>query len=258
MSVCNLRFRGQLLTPRRFFKPPTKNVSVDVVLSVALLSHKYEVQHLRRRSILHIEQNYSMDMDTFIPRSLGTSDGQSPWFLGLETLLNIIVTATYINALWVLPAAYYHCSNATPSHTWRDTSSWNSSQCAIALRNVLAGAINLEIMDVAYDDLLGTPPCSECLHPTKCALHKIASAQEVRLSITQRNPAGRKAHTLIYWWHRKWMKEKHCKGLCAPCSSACMSAYESARGDYWDKIPSAFNLPSWEELKSLRETNFSE
>ena len=259
MSVGNLRFRDQL-TPRRFFEPPPKNVAVDVVLSVALLSHKYEVQHLRRRSILHIEHNHSMDMDTFVSRWLGTRKG--PWFVqgfvGLETLLNIIVTATYIDALWVLPAAYYYCSDATPSHTLRETSSWNSSQSAIVLRNILAGKINLEIMDVAYDDLLGTPPCSECLHREKCASHKLAAAQKVRLSITQRKPAGRKSHTLARWWDRKWLKNKHCKGLCAPCSSACMSAYESARGDYWDKIPSAFNLPSWEELKSLRETNFSE
>ena len=136
MSVDNLRFRGQL-TPKRFFEPPPKNVPVDVVLSVALLSHKYEVQHLRRRSILHIEQNYSMDMDTFIPRWMGT--GQGPWPTGLETLLDIIVAATYINALWVLPAAYYHCSEVTPSHTLRDTSSWNNCKCAIVLRNVLAG-----------------------------------------------------------------------------------------------------------------------
>ena len=189
------------------------------------------------------------------PRWVGT--GQGTWFPHLETLLNIIVTATYINALWVLPAAYYHCSDVTPSHMLRDTSSWNSSQFAIVLRNVLAGTINLEMMDVAYDDLLGTPPCSECLHREKCALHKLASVQEVRLAITQREQPSRKAHTLGYWWYRKWMK-KHCKGLCASCSSACMSAYESARGDYWDKIPSAFNLPNWEELKSLRESKFSE
>ncbi|EDR01508.1 uncharacterized protein LACBIDRAFT_310797 [Laccaria bicolor S238N-H82] len=238
-----------------FFEPPPKDVPVDVVLSVALLSHKYEVQHLRHRSILHIERNYPMDMDAFIFRWRGARAGQGPWFLGLETLLNIIVTATYINALWVLPAVYYHCSNVTPSHTLRDTSSWNSSQRAIVLRNVLAGTINLEIMDVTYDDLLGTAPCPECLHREKCALDKLARAQEGRLSITQRKPAGRKAHTLAYWWNRKWLKEVYCKGLCTPCSSACMSAYESARGDYWDRIPSAFNLPSWKELKSLRETD---
>ena len=201
-----------------------------------------------------------MDMDTFVSRWLGTRKG--PWFVqgfvGLETLLNIIVTAININALWVLPAAYYHCSTLTPSHTLRDTSSWNSSQCAIVLRNLLAGKINLDIMDMAYDDLLGTPPCPECLHREKCALHKFASARDARLSMTDRKHPGKKTHTLGLWWNRKWLKSIHCQGLCAPCSSACKSAYESARGDYWDKIPSAFNLPSREELKSLREASFSE
>ena len=198
-----------------------------------------------------------MDMDTCIPRRLSLL-GQSSWFQDLKTLLDIIVTATYINALWVLPAAYYYCSNERASHTLRDTSSWNNSQSAIVLRNVLAGKINLEIMDVAYHDLLGIPPCSECLHRENCALYKLVTGQGYRQLITQRKSAGSGAHTLKLWWDRMWLKETHCKGMCAPCSSACMSAYESVRGDYWDKIPSAFNLPSWEELKSLRETNFGE
>jgi hypothetical protein len=257
VSGGNLEFGGQL-TPRRFFEPPPKDVPVDVVLSVAQLSHKYEVQHLRRRSILHIERNFSMEMDTFVPCWWGTCDEQGLWFLGLEKLLNIIVIATYINALWVLPAAYYLCSEETPSHTLRDASFWNSSQCATVLRNVLAGKINLDVMDVAYEDLIGTSPCSGCIHREQCALTTLATARLVRSLITQTKGAGRKPHTLSFWWKRSWLKKEHCKELCAPCSSASMSAYESARGDYWDKIPSAFNLPSWKELKTLRETNFRE
>ncbi|KIK06084.1 hypothetical protein K443DRAFT_3389 [Laccaria amethystina LaAM-08-1] len=239
-----------------FFEPPPKDVPVGVVLSVARLSFKYEVQHLHRRSILHIERNYPIDMDTCMSH-WRTTEGQS-WFCCFETLLNIIVTATYINASWVLPAAYYYCSSAVPSHTLRDTSLWNNSQRAIVLRNILAGKINLEIMDVAYENLIGTSPCSGCIQREKCALATLAAVRRFWSSITQREPAGTKMHTLTYWWDRKLLKKRHCKELCDPCSSACMSAYESARGDYWDKIPSAFNLPSWKELKSLRETNFSE
>ena len=240
------------LTPKRSFEPPPKNVPADVILSVALLGHKYEVQHLRRRSILHIERNYSMDMDTFMSRR---TRNKGLWFRNFETLLRIIVTATYINALWVLPAAYYLCSDATPSHLLRDTSSWNSSHRAAVLRNVLAGKINLEFMDVAFEDLIGTPPCSGCICREQCALSKLAALRDVRSLFTRAGP-DRKPHTLGRWWHRHYLKVELCKGLCAPCSSACMSAYESARGDYWDKIPSAFNLPSWKELKSLRETTF--
>ena len=165
----------------------------------------------RSQLLLGCERNYPMDMDTSISRERGTRDGQGPWFLRLdqkrysrlETLLNIIVTATYIKALWVLSAVFYHCSNMTPRHSLRDTSSWDSSQRATILRNVLAGTINLEIMDVVYDDLLGIHPCPECLHREKCALDKLVIAQEGRLSIIQRKPAGRKAHTLAYWWNRK-------------------------------------------------------
>jgi len=197
-----------------------------------------------------------MDMDTFVPRYRGTGDGQGPWFLGLETLLDVIAAATYINALWVLPAAYYYCSNGTMSNTLRDTSSWNTSQRATVLRNVLVGKINLELMDVAFEDLIATSPCSGCIRREQCALSTLAAVRGVRSLISQGKPAGWKHHTLEFWWSRKGM-ETLCKELCAPCSSACMSAYESARGDYWDKIPSAFNLPSWKELKSLREATFS-
>jgi hypothetical protein len=256
VSVGNLGFCGQL-TPRRFFEPPPKNVPVELVLCVARVSHKYEVQHLRRLSILHIERTYSMDMDTFVSHWRSAPD-EDLWFYGSHTLHNIIVTATYINALWVLPAAYYYFSDTASSYTLRDTPAWNRSQHAIVLRNVLVGKMNLETMDVAFEDLIGTSPCSDCTQREQCALATLAAARRVRSLITQRKLAVENSHTLMCWWDRKWLKRKHCKELCAPCSSACMSAYESARGDYWDKIPSAFNLPSWKELKSLRETNFRE
>jgi len=196
-----------------------------------------------------------MDMDTFLSRVRGANE--CSWFHGLETWLDIIITATDINALWVLPAAYYLCSDATPSHLLRDTSSWNSSHRAAVLRNVLAGKINLEIMDMAFQDLIGTSPCSGCIRREQCALVTLAAVRRFSSLITPTKIAGTKLHTLIFWSDRKSLKV-YCKGLCVPCTSACMSAYESARGDYWDKIPSAFNLPSWKELKSLREATFSE
>jgi len=105
--------------------------------------------------------------------------------------------------------------------------------------------------------LIATSPCSGCIGREQCALSTLAAVRRVRSLISQGKPAGWKHHTLEFWWSRKGM-ETLCRELCAPCSSACMSAYESARGDYWDKIPSAFNLPSWKELKSLREATFSE
>ena len=190
--------------------------------------------------------------------TLGSRCREGPqWFLGLEMLLDIIAIATHINALWVLPAAYYICSDLMPSHTLRDTPSWNDSRRATVLRNVLAGKINLEIMDVAFEDFIGTSPCSGCIHREQCGLTTLATARRLRSLITQRKSEGIKRHTLKFWRSRSWL-EKQCKELCEPCSSACMSAYESTRGDYWDKIPLAFNLPGWEELKLLRETAFSE
>lgn len=237
-----------------FFEPPPKDIPVDVVLSVARLSHKYEIQYLRRRAILHIEQNYPIDMNTYIYRSNGAQTCKSPWFLGLETMLNIIVTATTVNAPWVLPAVYYHCADTTPSHTFRHSPSWNNPQMMPVLRNVLAGKVELEIMDVAYEELLGAPPSSECRNRERCTLRKLSVARGCRLSTTQDKQSGRKLHTLGFWRNKKW-KEEQSKDLCAPCSLACMNAYESARGDYWEKIPSAFCLPSWKELKSLQETD---
>jgi len=59
-----------------------------------------------------MERNFPLDMDAFVPISL-SDPTSNPWSRGLETLVNIIITAIHINALWVLPAAYYYCTEMT-------------------------------------------------------------------------------------------------------------------------------------------------
>jgi hypothetical protein len=203
-----------------------------------------------------MERNFPLDMDAFVPRCLDADLSENSWFRGLETMVNIIITAIHINALWVLPAAYYYCTEMTLPRTFRNSPSWNDPDRVAILREILTGKINLDIMDVAYVDFLASPPCSGCLSRASCALHLLRLARGLPSWLTPaKKGAGPKYHTLGHWWNRKWLKEQHCGGLCTPCASACISAYESARDDYWDKIPSAFNLPSWKELRSLRETD---
>lgn len=46
--------------------------------------------------------------------------------------------------------------------------------------------------------------------------------------------------------------------LCAACRVAGQTEYDTARQTVWDQLPSIFNLPSWEELKSARDADLIE
>jgi hypothetical protein len=39
--------------------------------------------------------------------------------------------------------------------------------------------------------------------------------------------------------------------LCKPCLDSLIVAYEKARQELWDDLPSYFGLPPWEELKDF-------
>ena len=39
--------------------------------------------------------------------------------------------------------------------------------------------------------------------------------------------------------------------LCKPCIESLAAAYEKAREELWDRLPSFFGLPPWEELKDF-------
>ena len=39
--------------------------------------------------------------------------------------------------------------------------------------------------------------------------------------------------------------------LCKPCLDSLIVAYEKARQELWDDLPSFFGLPPWEELKDF-------
>ncbi|KAJ7840787.1 hypothetical protein B0H13DRAFT_147005 [Mycena leptocephala] len=66
------------------------------------MSHKYEVDSLRKRALIHLSSRHPMTLDTW--EDVVT---QSSWSSSDSHFLETIILARQISALWILPAAFY-------------------------------------------------------------------------------------------------------------------------------------------------------
>ncbi|KAJ6580485.1 hypothetical protein DFH09DRAFT_1440908 [Mycena vulgaris] len=89
-----------------YFMPAQAPVRLDAVVGILRLSYKYEISHLCRRALNHLSVRYYF---TSIERYRARSrldhiicDDSQP----IKSLARVIIAATEVGALWLLPIAY--------------------------------------------------------------------------------------------------------------------------------------------------------
>ncbi|KAF8956208.1 hypothetical protein BDZ97DRAFT_1671975 [Flammula alnicola] len=91
-----------------FFEPPPCTSQFDVVIAIALLSHKYDVPFLHRRSLDHLETVYPTTLSNY--DSISTRSSFRPQNLNINDNIRAIQTLIQIGAKWMMPAACYTLS----------------------------------------------------------------------------------------------------------------------------------------------------
>ncbi|KAJ7204227.1 hypothetical protein C8J57DRAFT_1407344 [Mycena rebaudengoi] len=85
----------------KFFQPYPLNMPLLVVLDVLRLSHKYQVDTLFKRALLHLSEAVSTSLDSYRKRR-GTKRLISP-----KASIEVVKVAREVSADWVLPFALY-------------------------------------------------------------------------------------------------------------------------------------------------------
>ncbi|KAF7297799.1 BTB domain-containing protein [Mycena kentingensis (nom. inval.)] len=89
-------------------------------------------------------------------------------------------------------------------------------------------------------------PCDGCEDPEAC------EEERKTLALAWATDAFTVAHILDSWDHdTDWQNSKTQKGLCDPCLTQGREIHQSARAEWWIKLPSYFDLPPWEELLKM-------
>jgi hypothetical protein len=84
--------------------PPPSTVDFDVVLGILRLSHKYDVNYLYKRALMHLETVYPVDYNIYATLPMHAQPHQQQ-LLGFH--LKAIPVLAEVDAAWLLPGAYY-------------------------------------------------------------------------------------------------------------------------------------------------------
>ncbi|KAK6997484.1 BTB domain-containing protein [Favolaschia claudopus] len=207
-----------------FFEPPPVRVKFSAVINVMSLAHKYNVRYLFRRALAHLDWILPLDLNKFMDFYSGA----------------------------VLEAADIHVEFTDDADHLLDN--WETihmkalrAASAVGASWILPGLYYIIACNPQFRVKLGT---------------EFLNIHEERVFMTAQLELLR-AHTSSYGGLRL-LPSLSCvspdvdRDLCIPCGDLAEGIYDGVQKMLWDRLPSLFGLPSWEELKEVRQTVMEE
>ncbi|KAJ6567043.1 hypothetical protein B0H19DRAFT_717201 [Mycena capillaripes] len=240
-----------------FFMPFPAQTDFDTIVGCLRLSHKYGVDYLRRRALVHFSSAYPTTLslfDSMVAASYG--DGENPgwsWEVPPDPAFRIraIQLAREVEATWILPKALYTLSVAFSDlgtaifngAVYKNVPTHLSSQDQVAFLN----GHDIQRNATAVDGLgfLSSPfDIMGCVHPSRCHSERLAVIESNREIIRVRP-----SRLLDIWdpddWHML-------QDVCPTCLVVLKRTHEDTREAFWAKLPEIYDLPSWEELEHMK------
>ncbi|KAJ7023077.1 hypothetical protein C8F04DRAFT_1135580 [Mycena alexandri] len=217
-----------------FLMPFPSKTTFDAVTSCLRLSHKYGVDFLHRRALIHLSSGYDTKLSRWdVVGTFGVNRALNDimsWSWPKDPANGIYAVTLYreVGALWLLPNAFYNISARFPPA---------EDEAAFVKGYIIqTESTTTEILKFLSDPL----HINGCTSPTECALKRFQAIGETRRSITYRNP-------LAVWsnWHLL-------DGVCSVCLAKLKQEHQAARQAFFDKLPGIYGLPPWEELEEMK------
>ncbi|KAJ7612144.1 hypothetical protein FB45DRAFT_1065515 [Roridomyces roridus] len=253
---------------------PSFPIQVDfrTVFGCLRLGHKYEVDFLRRRALIHLSSVCDTQLDRF-DRSTQTLNNADSVHDVLDTVsmrwtapitltsisIPIIQLAREVDALWLLPNSFYNISYGFSNFSTPNT--WNLAGKVVHGAEYDGSTVrrlspqDQESFLVGHTmQCKGTGDVTEflslpadipgCLSPESCARErfKVIGASRARAP-------GLASHPLSVWGPVQWAL---LKDLCQTCRRTLETKHKAARQAFWDKLPEMYGLPSWDELEKMK------
>ncbi|KAF7296493.1 BTB domain-containing protein [Mycena chlorophos] len=215
--------------------------TLEQLSGVLRLSQKYDIAHFRQGCLRRLKCEYpstlaEFDKDADNWMYIDVPEGSSPNLVAAQ----VINLAREIGIWSILPTAFYSlASGDVPDDPSSLTSNLHNLQDGIA---VLAG--RMVMMRSYLESPLkwldpNTIPCDACTQIAEC------TAMRTRLLAAL---GTRPAIVAAFF---EVLQTKSADYLCTACDIRAREVCEEAKQEYWNKLPSYFGLPDWEELKRM-------
>ncbi|KAJ7061521.1 hypothetical protein C8F01DRAFT_1057447 [Mycena amicta] len=250
-----------------YLPPFPRKTTFDIISSCLRLSHKYEVEYIRREALVHLSSGYCTtlaDIDRVYasapnPSLLQTCSWKVPTPTpSFEDIVKTIRIAVEVDALWVLPNAFLDlcCALEQPDELGRFVSPEagirlpqdyhmaffrgfsSQARARNTIYSFLANAGNTSV-DI--------PNCAPNFSNIKCQRTRLWATDVFDQHVRQLGPHPVYAPGAVSW-------DLMTKHMCKECIAALKTRYQSARQTYWDTLPESFGLASWAKLETMKET----
>ncbi|KAJ7494295.1 hypothetical protein B0H11DRAFT_1717361 [Mycena galericulata] len=243
-----------------FFRPFPFLTEFDIVIGCLRLSHKYGVDYLRRRALIHLSSAYHTTLSAS-DKSTYEEDQNSnrpameitSWSWPKDHIYNIyaIQIAREVGALWILPSVFYNLSDGSISNLGRTClhgAVYNGVHTSLSIQDqegFLNGNLlqNRSTLDVLR--FLSHPMDIEgCYTPTQCATARLSAVRQ-SVQMIRSYPSI----PIDIWEDEDWGRLEE---VCPVCLAVLRETHEDARQAFWDKLPEMYGLPSWEKLEKMK------
>ncbi|KAJ7638481.1 hypothetical protein FB45DRAFT_903008 [Roridomyces roridus] len=218
---------------------PAETTDFLLIAAILRLSTKYNVDSLRRRSLNHIASLYPTTLQEWEIRK----DTAMEVFNARPFAVLLLAKETRHHAL--LPASFYLCADSIEINDILDGVSsidgkhleldWPDKRSCIRGRQNLLLALRSEV----FAFLTGSLTIPNCVSPQRCDSSKLRWLQSLEASLGNGCPG-------IFSIKFPWASFR--KAVCDNCYNVSFTNSNHQRQLIWDKLPSYFDLPPWEEL----------
>ncbi|KAJ7932802.1 hypothetical protein B0H13DRAFT_2307459 [Mycena leptocephala] len=242
-----------------FFEPFPASTSFEIIPGCLRLSHKYGVDYLHRRALIHLSSEYRTKLVESDTSFYDGGDLSRPaaqhisWGRPTERtyLIATIQLAREVDAPWILPSAFYELA-----FNYRELGKavfhgvvFNGVPASISAQDqdLFANGHNIQNASTMADIL------RFLFHPSEiegCTSSKTCFSLRLQAMESRRGNFRLYASTpLGVWDETDWISLDN---LCPACLAVLKQTHEDARQAFWDKLPEIYGLPEWEELERLR------
>ncbi|KAJ7494263.1 hypothetical protein B0H11DRAFT_1802499 [Mycena galericulata] len=240
-----------------FFMPFPSRTTFDIIVGCLRLSHKYEVEYLRRRALVHLSSRYDTELSRSDRVMHGDKDPAAsdmvswPWTEDPISSIFIIQLIREVDALWLLPTAFYNLSSWFTElgttifrgaiYNGVPTSLSNEDQDAFAKGHTIQSqSATTDILRFLWNPLI----IVGCSAPMECSLERLRAVDIAREIICDNI-----SDPLAVWAPSEW---ELLEDLCPFCRTQLRTTQQAARQVFWDKLPGMYGLPPWEELEQMK------
>ncbi|KAJ7612167.1 hypothetical protein FB45DRAFT_1065530 [Roridomyces roridus] len=247
-----------------FFMPFPYPTQFATVAGCLRLSHKYGVDYLKRRALIHLSSGYDTTLDHWDTASTSNVDAAVAsyimswqWPEDLSFAIYAIQLFREVDALWLLPTAFYNLSMYFTASLGRNVfhgTVYNGVPSVLSVQDQQSFATGHAIQCQMEREILGflVEPVDivGCASRSECITQRLETLGEVQRSLTL--IVTPEVRSPLDVWEEEGDWEDLEEGVCETCISALRTRYQHRRQAFWERLPGMYGLPAWDVLEEMK------